>query len=277
MKGFGGFESWDETYVHRKHNETDRTVLECRDQGTQAEGQTSEPWTWVRTQGKGRVFYTAWGHDLRTWNNPGFQNLVERGIRWACGGDPALVPGVRRSRRQATTAAAGAAAAAHRPASQPAVVARRAVACAERLGVRAAEDGRRQRQDRRLRVRRRRPRSAASTARGRAVAAARPRRSRAAAAVEHYKMPRPLPPRSRSSTSSDPEGFALELFASEPDLGPEADLDELGRPRPAVGLRNDRLSQRVAAEAAKAATAFASAKTPTATAKPTSSPSSPRT
>ena len=22
-----------------------------------------EPWTWVRTQGKGRVFYTAWGHD----------------------------------------------------------------------------------------------------------------------------------------------------------------------------------------------------------------------
>ena len=42
-----------------------------------------EPWTWVRTQGKGRVFYTAWGHDERTWGNPGFQNLVERGVRWA--------------------------------------------------------------------------------------------------------------------------------------------------------------------------------------------------
>ena len=30
MKGFGGFESWDETYVHHQHNEKDRTVLEYR-------------------------------------------------------------------------------------------------------------------------------------------------------------------------------------------------------------------------------------------------------
>lgn len=87
MRGFGGFESWDETYVHRLHNEKDRTVLEYR---VDQEGR--EPWTWVRTHGKGRVFYTAWGHDERTWGNAGFQNLVERGIRWASGGDPAVVP-----------------------------------------------------------------------------------------------------------------------------------------------------------------------------------------
>ena len=85
MKGYGGFESWDETYVHHKHNEKDRTVLEVRD-----EKDLKEPWTWVRTQGKGRVFYTAWGHDARTWNQPGFHNLVERGTRWACGQEPAL-------------------------------------------------------------------------------------------------------------------------------------------------------------------------------------------
>jgi putative membrane-bound dehydrogenase-like protein len=90
MKGFGGFESWDETYTHTKHNEKDRTVLEVR-----VEGDRKEPWTWVRTHGKGRVFYTAWGHDERTWGNPGFQNLVERGIRWACGGDPSVVPAFR--------------------------------------------------------------------------------------------------------------------------------------------------------------------------------------
>lgn len=83
MKGFAGFESWDETYVHHKHNPTDRTVLEVR---------AKEPWTWVRTHGKGRVFYTAWGHDQRTWGNPGFQNLVERGLRWAAGQDPGQVP-----------------------------------------------------------------------------------------------------------------------------------------------------------------------------------------
>jgi putative membrane-bound dehydrogenase-like protein len=87
MKGFTGFESWDETYVHTKHNDRDRTVLEYR-----AEGKGKEPWTWVRTQGKGRVFYTAWGHDHRTWGNPGFHALVERGIRWAVGKDPSVVP-----------------------------------------------------------------------------------------------------------------------------------------------------------------------------------------
>jgi putative membrane-bound dehydrogenase-like protein len=87
MKGYRGFESWDETYLHHKHNPKNRTVLEER-----VEGKLREPWTWVRTQGKGRVFYTAWGHDARTWTNPGFANLVERGIRWATGGDPGIVP-----------------------------------------------------------------------------------------------------------------------------------------------------------------------------------------
>src|SRR5262245_58729387 len=87
MKGFRGFESWDETYVHTKHNTRNRTVLEYRE-----DRQGKEPWTWVRTQGKGRVFYTAWGHDERTWSNPGFHNLVERGIRWAVGGDLTTVP-----------------------------------------------------------------------------------------------------------------------------------------------------------------------------------------
>ena len=86
MKGFAGFESYDETYTHTKHNEAGRTVLEVR-----AEGARQEPWTWVRTQGKGRVFYTAWGHDERTWGQPGFQQLVERGLRWAVGQDPSSV------------------------------------------------------------------------------------------------------------------------------------------------------------------------------------------
>ncbi len=91
MQGFGGFQSWDETYIHTKHNERNRTVLEVRRQGGQANGVEAEPWTWVRTQGNGRVFYTAWGHDQRTWSNPGFQNLVERGIRWACKADLSVV------------------------------------------------------------------------------------------------------------------------------------------------------------------------------------------
>lgn len=86
MEGFAGFESWDETYVHHLHNEKDREVLSYR-----VDGDHHEPWTWVRTHGEGRVFYTAWGHDHRTWGNPGFQNLVERGIRWVAKKDPSVV------------------------------------------------------------------------------------------------------------------------------------------------------------------------------------------
>ncbi len=92
MRGFHGFRSWDESYIHHLHNEQNREVLEYRVEGPQDEGRTREPWTWVRTHGQGRVFYTAWGHDARTWGQPGFQNLLERGIRWACGGDPSVVP-----------------------------------------------------------------------------------------------------------------------------------------------------------------------------------------
>ncbi len=81
------FESWDETYLHTKHN-PDRVVLEVR-----TEGGHREPWTWVRNHGAGRVFYTAWGHDQRTWGTPGFQQLFGRAIQspagdWALGRRP---------------------------------------------------------------------------------------------------------------------------------------------------------------------------------------------
>lgn len=82
MRGLSPIESWDETYVHTKHN-TNRIVLAERRDDSGA-----EPYTWVREHGKGRVFYTAWGHDQRTWNNTGFQALVENGIRWASENSP---------------------------------------------------------------------------------------------------------------------------------------------------------------------------------------------
>ena len=77
MRGVEPFATWDETFVHTKHNTVGRTVLMER-----VEGQAREPWTWVRTQGKGRVFYTAYGHDERTWSKPGFQTLVNNAVLW---------------------------------------------------------------------------------------------------------------------------------------------------------------------------------------------------
>lgn len=76
-QNFEEFSTWDETYVHSNMAD-DITVLMER-----AEGQRQEPWTWVKEYGKGKVFYTAYGHDERTWNQPGFQELIKQGILWA--------------------------------------------------------------------------------------------------------------------------------------------------------------------------------------------------
>ena len=81
MKGYQPFETWDETYRHHRLSK-DITVL-------QRNGE--EPWTWVRTQGKGRVFYTAHGHDERCWMQEGFHELLERGLRWAAGENVSLI------------------------------------------------------------------------------------------------------------------------------------------------------------------------------------------
>ena len=80
MQGLVPFETWDETYVHKNHNPEGRTVLMER-----VEGDGREPWTWVRTQGQGRVFYTAYGHDSRTWKQPAFHSLIRNGLLWAVG------------------------------------------------------------------------------------------------------------------------------------------------------------------------------------------------
>ena len=82
-QAYAGFESWDETYVHHLHNPENRTILSYR-----VDERGREPWTWVRDEGQGKVFYTAWGHDQRTWSRPGFHNLLERGIRFVAGQDP---------------------------------------------------------------------------------------------------------------------------------------------------------------------------------------------
>ena len=81
MKGYHGFASWDETYVHHKHNPKDRVVLEYR-----IDGSVKEPWTWVRTQGKGRVFYTALGHRDELWQkDERFKAHVLGGLRYVLG------------------------------------------------------------------------------------------------------------------------------------------------------------------------------------------------
>jgi uncharacterized protein len=84
LQGVKPFQVPDETFVHAKHNAAGRTVLIER---VDAAGR--EPSTWVRTHGKGRIFYTAHGHDERVWNSPGFHALMKSALLWAAGPDVA--------------------------------------------------------------------------------------------------------------------------------------------------------------------------------------------
>ena len=88
VAGLPSFKAYDETYLH-SHLQADNNVLAVRDikadQTKDRPDQKEEPYTWTRQYGKGRVFYTAYGHDERTWLQPGFQQLLERGILWAVG------------------------------------------------------------------------------------------------------------------------------------------------------------------------------------------------
>ncbi len=81
MAGIEEFETWDETYVHAKVNPDMHVLME------RVEGGKKEPYTWVREEGDGRVFYTALGHNEKTWEKPEFQQLIANGILWAVGDD----------------------------------------------------------------------------------------------------------------------------------------------------------------------------------------------
>ncbi|MDH4445597.1 MAG: ThuA domain-containing protein [Akkermansiaceae bacterium] len=75
--------SWDETYEHMDLT-ADRHILQMRPPINKGETKP-EPWTWTRNEAKGRVFYTASGHDERCWEQQAYQTLVKRAILWTIG------------------------------------------------------------------------------------------------------------------------------------------------------------------------------------------------
>ncbi len=86
LKDISGIKAFDETYLHSQL-QPDNNVLMTRDikadQTKDRPDAKTEPYTWTRQYGKGKVFYTAYGHDERTWTNPDFLKLLENGIIWA--------------------------------------------------------------------------------------------------------------------------------------------------------------------------------------------------
>jgi len=54
-------------------------------------GIDGEPSAWVREFGQGRIFYSALGHDARSFPHPVLRELLTRGIRWAARLDPVVL------------------------------------------------------------------------------------------------------------------------------------------------------------------------------------------
>ncbi len=65
---------WEEGRTHR-FLQKDTLVLAVSNSNR-------NPWTWVRPQGKGWVYYTSSGHDARCWNDANFQNQMIQALKW---------------------------------------------------------------------------------------------------------------------------------------------------------------------------------------------------
>jgi type 1 glutamine amidotransferase len=62
----------------------DTSKLDMKAQGVQA---ADAPYalTWAKMYGKGRVYYSALGHDAATWDNPDIQRMWFEAVKWSLG------------------------------------------------------------------------------------------------------------------------------------------------------------------------------------------------
>jgi type 1 glutamine amidotransferase len=87
MAGIGAFTCTDEEYCHRFPENVPRHVIarfrERPANSRDRDGNRDVAWT--REVGRGRVFYTALGHDEKSWRHPAWQKMVIQGILWSAG------------------------------------------------------------------------------------------------------------------------------------------------------------------------------------------------
>ena len=91
---FPGFENLGETFTMKeewyslKDFRPDLHCLTVIDTSTMIGNDYERPpypTNWARTEGKGRVFYTAMGHREDVWTSETFQNILIGAIRWTTG------------------------------------------------------------------------------------------------------------------------------------------------------------------------------------------------
>lgn len=78
LKGLDKFDIKDETYDHKFHPDSKLVILARRDKD-------GAPAVWIQNYGKGRMFFTGLGHGKEAFENPAFEQVMIRGMRWAAG------------------------------------------------------------------------------------------------------------------------------------------------------------------------------------------------
>jgi len=95
MKAFGpSFTIRDEIYVHKAPYSRDKVHVLARLDASKLDFSGARqlhrtdndfPVAWTKTYGKGRVFYSTFGHAAETWDNPAIQKMYLEAIKWAMG------------------------------------------------------------------------------------------------------------------------------------------------------------------------------------------------
>jgi type 1 glutamine amidotransferase len=85
--GVADFVVTDEEYCHTFPDGVERHVIaRFRERPANSKDPNgNRDVAWTREAGKGRVFYTALGHDEQSWSNPAWQRMMVQGILWSAG------------------------------------------------------------------------------------------------------------------------------------------------------------------------------------------------
>lgn len=76
----------EEWYVFKNFAQDLHVILLQDTKGMKGEAYQRAPYpqTWARIHGKGRVFYTSFGHREDIWRNPIVQQVIIAGLQWVC-------------------------------------------------------------------------------------------------------------------------------------------------------------------------------------------------
>ena len=85
-KGMADFCIYDELWENAEQNPGFTVLATANNQFTIKDRLQNQPVVMVKTIGKGRIFHTTLGHDVRMMRNTGFQTLLLRGTEWAASG-----------------------------------------------------------------------------------------------------------------------------------------------------------------------------------------------